>query len=286
MVTEMGNGIGRIQQKINSFKRKYYLNLLVRGVLFTLAILIAYFLTAALLEHVLWLGSGGRLLLLVLFAALVIYCGFRFFREPVSYLVSRRGLNDEQGARLIGDYFPTIKDRLLNLIQLSATSESSLARASILQKSKEFESVQFESVIRINDNKKYLKYLLVPVAIILAILVLNKAIITQSAERIVNFNQKYSPQAPFLFHVQNQSLVGFFNEDFTLQLSLEGNAIPKEAYLIIGDQHLKMETLQAGMFSYTFEKLQQPKSFQLSAAGYYSESFEITLANRPELTQL
>jgi len=282
----MGNGIERIQEKINSFKRKYYLNLLIRGILFTLSILFFYFLTAALLEHVLWLGTWGRLLILVLFFALVIYCGFRFFKDPVAFWISKRGLNDEQGARLIGNYFPTIKDRLVNLVQLSATSDSGLAQASILQKSKEFEPVQFESVIRINDNKKYLKYLLIPVGIIFIILLVNKTIITQSTTRIVNFDQHYSPQAPFLFTVQNKSLVGFFNEDFTLQLSLEGEAIPEEAYLIIGDQNLKMETVQAGMFSYTFEKLQQSKSFQVEAAGYYSESFEITLANRPELTQL
>ena len=149
----MGKDIERIQQKINSFKRKYYLNLLVRGILFTLSILFFYFLTAALLEHVLWLGTWGRLLILVLFFALVVYCGFRFFKDPITYWISKRGLDDEQGARLIGDYFPTIKDRLVNLIQLSATSDSGLAQASILQKSKEFEPVQFESVIRIDDNK-------------------------------------------------------------------------------------------------------------------------------------
>jgi hypothetical protein len=282
----MGNGIERIQQKINSFKRKYYLNLLVRGILFTLSILFFYFLTAALLEYVLWLGTWGRLLILVLFFGLIVYCGFRFFKDPVTFWISKRGLDDEQGARLIGDYFPSIKDRLVNLIQLSAENNSGLAQASIQQKSREFEPVAFESVIRIDENKKYLKYLFIPIGIILLILIFNKAIITQSATRIVNFNQQYSPQAPFNFNIQNQSLVGFFNEDFTLQLSLEGEAIPEEAYLVIGDQHLKMETVQAGRFQYTFEKLQQSKTFQIEAAGFYSKSFEINLANRPELTQL
>lgn len=282
----MESGIERIQEKINSFKRKYYLNLLVKGILFTLTILFFYFLTAALLEHVLWLGTWGRLLIVVIFFALVVYCGFRFFKDPISFWISKRGLDDEQGARLIGDYFPSIKDRLVNLVQLSTTDNSSLAQASILQKSKEFEPVEFESVIRINENKKYLTYLFIPVAIILVILLVNRVILTQSATRIVNFNQKYSPQAPFNFNIQNKSLIGFFNEDFTLQLSLEGEAVPQEAYLIIGKQQLKMETVQAGLFQYTFEKLQQSKSFQVEAAGYYSESFEITLANRPELTQL
>ncbi|HMV07762.1 MAG TPA: hypothetical protein PK325_00770 [Cyclobacteriaceae bacterium] len=282
----MANGIERIQKKIDSFKRRYYLNLLVRGILFTLSILVAYFLTAALLEYVLWLGTWGRLLILIIFFALVVYCGFKFFKDPVAYLVSKRGLNDEQGARLIGDYFPGIKDRLVNLIQLSSVSDSGLAQASILQKSKEFEPVQFESVIRINDNKKYLKYLAIPVGIVLVILFLNKTIITQSTERIVNFNQQYSPQAPFTFNIENKNLVGFFNEDFTLKISLKGEAIPEEAYLVIGNQQLKLENVEPGVFQYTFEKLQQPKSFQLSAAGYYSEGYEITLANRPELTQL
>lgn len=282
----MANGIERIQKKINSFKRRYYLNLLIRGILFTLSILVAYFLTAAVLECVLWLRTWGRLLILIIFFGLVVYCGFRFFKDPLTYLISKRGLNDEQGARLIGNYFPNIKDRLVNLIQLSAVSDSGLAQASILQKSREFEPVEFESVIRINDNRKYLKYLAIPVGIILVILLINKTIITQSATRIVNFNQQYSPQAPFNFNIQNKNLIGFFNEDFTLRLSLEGDAVPEEAYLVIGSQHLKMETLQAGLFQYTFEKLQQPKSFQLEAAGYYSGNFEITLANRPELTQL
>lgn len=282
----MGSGIEKIQHKINAFKKRYYLNLLVRGMLFTLSILVAYFLVAALLEHAFWLSTWTRLAVLLIFFAIIFYCAFRFFKDPVAFWFSKRGLNDEQGARLIGDHFPEIKDRLVNLVQLSATNNSGLAQASILQKSREFEPIAFESVIRIDQNKKYLKYLLIPVAIIALILVFNHVIITQSATRIVNFNQKFSPQAPFDFLIQNKSLTGFFNEDFTVQLSLKGNAIPQDAYLVLGSQHLKMEKLQSGIFQYTFEKLQQPRTFQVEAAGYYSESFEIELANRPELTQL
>jgi hypothetical protein len=77
----MENGIGRIQEKINSFRRKYYINLVVRGLLFTLSILVFYFLTAALLESFLWLGPVGRFLILALFFILVTYCGFPFFQR-------------------------------------------------------------------------------------------------------------------------------------------------------------------------------------------------------------
>jgi hypothetical protein len=187
---------------------------------------------------------------------------------------------------LIGSYIPSIKDRLVNLIQLSAAQESALAYASIQQKTLEFEPVSFASVIRLNQNKKHLKYLLIPVTLILVLMIFNGSVITQSTHRLVNFNQKFSPQAPFQFVVTNTSLIAFFNEDFTLKILLEGSAIPENAYLVIDGQRLKLETLEPGSFQYTFEKLQQAKSFQIEAAGFFSDSYQIVLANRPEVTQL
>jgi cobalamin biosynthesis protein CobD/CbiB len=63
----MGDGIERIQEKIQAFKRKYYLNLLVRGLLLTLSILFFYFLIAALLEYTLWFGPWMRFLIFLSF---------------------------------------------------------------------------------------------------------------------------------------------------------------------------------------------------------------------------
>lgn len=280
----MGDGIERIQEKLQTFKKKYYLNLLVRGLLLTLSILFFYFLIAALLEYAIWFGPWMRFFIFLSFLITAAYCVYRFLRNPISFWISKKGINDEQSARLIGDSIPTIKDRLVNLIQLSGTSDSGLAYASIRQKSKEFEPVPFESVIHLDQNRRYLKYLAIPVGIILVLLIFNQRIITQSTNRIVNFNQEFSPQAPFEFLVQNSSLTGFFNEDFTLTVSLEGSAVPDAAYLVIGSQNLKMENLGNGTFRYVFEKIQQPKTFQVQAAGYYSTSYEILVANRPELT--
>jgi len=281
----MGTGIERIQEKINAFKKRYYLDLLVRGSLLTLSILFFYILIATLLEHVLWLSPWARFSILVLFFVVAGYCVIRFLRSPLTFWISKKGMGDEQSAQLIGNYFPSIKDRLVNLLQLSSNHESGLAIASVQQKTKEFEPLAFDSVIHLEQNKKYLKYLAIPVGIIALLLILNESIITQSTNRIVNFNQQFSPQAPFEFTLQNESLIGFFNEDFTLTFLLDGTAVPETAYLVVGTQRLKMESAGNGFFEYTFEKIQQPISFQIEAAGYFSERYEIVLANRPELTQ-
>lgn len=223
-----------------------------------------------------------RLSILILFFGLAAYCIYRYLKEPLRFWIAKKGFNQEQSARLIGNHFPFIKDKLLNLIQLTHAKESSLAFASIQQKTTEFDPIAFESVIDLRENTKYLKYLLIPVVISGFLFVVNQSILTESTNRIVNFDQKFSPQAPFQFNVSN-SLTAFFNEDFTLHVTLKGSAIPESAYVVIGAQRLKMENLAVGSFAYTFEKIQEQKKIQIEAAGYYSASYEIKLIKRPEL---
>lgn len=282
----MGNGVEQIRQKISRFKRRYYLNLFIKGLVLTAAIVLAYFLLAVALEYAFWLGSVGRFFILITFFGVVAYCLAKFLRGPISFWLMRKGMGDEQSAHMIGDQMPDVRDKLLNLIQLANTStESVLVYASVEQKSKEFAPIQFENVIDLRENKRYFKYLAIPLGLLLTLMIINESILTQSTNRIVHFNQKFSPQAPFNFVVDSQSLLAFFNEDASVHVQLTGSAVPETAYLTVGSQRLKMETLGHGAFQYTFENLQEAKVFQIEAAGFYSDVYEITLVRRPELTQ-
>ena len=131
----MGQEVEQIQRKIKSFKRKYYLDLSVRGLILSTLILSAYFILAALLEHNLWLEPWARFVAFVCFFAIAGYCVFRFLKEPIEWWVARRGLSEEQSARIIGNRLPGVEDRLLNFIQLTHAKESGgLARASVIQR--------------------------------------------------------------------------------------------------------------------------------------------------------
>ena len=284
----MSNQTKEVEEKIAAFRKKYYLNLFLRGTILSLTLLLAYFLLASLIEYNLWLGKGIRLSLFIVFFGIVGYCLFRFLRAPLTWWLSGSGIGKEQSAKMIGQHFPTIQDRLLNFLQLSSitTNRSVLVEASLEQKALVFQSLSFDSIIDLRENKRYLKYLAIPFAVFAVLFIINQKIFTQSTDRIIHFNQEFSPQAPFRFIVQNQKLIAFPNEDFVLQVSLEGEAIPDAAYLIAGPLRLKMESMNAGAFSYLFEKLQQDFSFQIEAAGFYSNPFTIKMVNRPELLNL
>ena len=282
----MGAGAERIHEKIRSFRKKYYLNVFVRGALLSLTILISYFLIAILLEYNLWLSSWARFLIFFTFFAIAIYCLYRFLKAPFEWWLAKRGMNEEESAKVIGKHLPSVKDRLLNLIQLLGISNSSaLAYASVEQKSREFEPVSFDSFIDLNQNRKYLKYLIVPILVIAAILALNRSILTQSTSRIVHFNRHYSPKAPFQFIVGNDDLNAFYNENFTLNIKLEGAALPEHAYIVLANQRLKLDNNSPGEFSYVFENVQEAFGFQVEAAGFFSDTYEVSLLNRPELSR-
>ena len=282
----MAEGIQPVKQKIASFQKKYYLSLFIRGTLLTLTILLLYFLLAAGIEYTLWLSSGARLFLLTSFFILAGFCIYRFLREPLRFWIARQGMDDQQSARLIGNHFSSIGDRLLNLLQLASQSQTGmLAQAGIAQKAQQFSGVSFDAAINLRENARYLKLLLVPFAFFLLVLVFNTQLITQSTQRIVLFNREFSPQAPFQFIIQNTSLQAYYQEDFTLRLSLEGEAVPEAVYIVSGSQRWKMELAGAGSFSYTFEKIAHEISFQLEASGFYSSPYTISIINRPELLQ-
>ncbi|HPM28858.1 MAG TPA: hypothetical protein PLJ60_00860 [Chryseolinea sp.] len=276
-----------IKNKIRSFRRKYYFNLFVRGSILTLAILFSYFLLATLVEHNLWLSPSIRFFILFLFLIVIGWSLFRFLKEPLIWWLSKRGLTEEESAKIIGAALPSVNDRLLNLIQLSSSrNKSSLSFASIEQKSSEFKTISFDSIININYNKKYLKYLLFPAVVILALLFINKNVITKSTERLVHFNRQYSPPAPFNFVIHNETLIAFYNEAFPVNLTLKGEAMPQDVYLLIGNLRLKMLSANNNSFQYIFENIQDGFDFQLEAAGFYSDVYHVTMANRPELTGL
>src|SRR5690606_8027666 len=133
--------------------------------------------------------------------------------------------------------------------------------------------------IDLSQNRRFLRYLAVPIGALLLIFLLNQRIITDSTSRIIHFNREFTPQAPFDFIVENKNLAGFYNEDFELVVRLEGKQIPDQVYVHTGSQRYKLNDLGDNRFSHTFESLQEPMEIQLAAAGFFSPVYRVKLLN-------
>ena len=283
----MSNGLTKIDLKLAAFKRKYYLNLFVKGGLLTLLFVLLYFIVVTIIEYNLWLDGFTRLIIVILFFGSFIFCVYKFLKAPLLWIFKKKELSGEESAQIIGNHFPEISDRLLNVIQLARSSHrTDLANASIFQKMGVFESIPFETAIDLKSNTKYLKYLSIPLLLILSILLFNRNILTQSTNRIVNFNKEFTPEAPFQFQLVNKNLNAFLNEDYVVKIKVVGTSLPESVYLVTGINQLKLTKDTNGLYSYTFEKVQNDITFNLQAAGFNSPNYTISLLNRPELTAL
>ena len=274
----------KILNEITSYKRKYYLNQALRGLLFLVAILTSVYIIINTLEFSFRFGGPVRAALAFIFLSSALLTFVLYIARPLLVLTGKKkGLTDEQAARMIGNAFPTVSDRLLNLIQLMRSSSNSpLVAASIRQKTGQVANVSFTSAVRLEENKKYLKYALPPIALILALLLFRPAFFTEPTRRIVQFNREFVPEAPFAFQT-DYAPYAFKNEDFTISLALAGQAIPLEAYIINEGRKIKLNKEEDGRFSYTFNKIQSSKEVRFEAAGFSSATHQINVVERPNL---
>ncbi|MBL3654540.1 hypothetical protein JL102_00240 [Fulvivirga sp. 2943] len=196
-------------------------------------------------------------------------------------LKNEKAMSNEEAAKKIGQHFPEINDKLLNIIQLEKF-KGELVQASISQKSYLIESYQFEKAVDFKTNRSYVKYLLVPLVLLLSALIISPSFITSSSSRIIKFNKEFVPEAPFSFQLENEELIGFKNEDFSIKLNLKGEAIPENAYIVINDRIIKM-LYEKGSYTYTFNKIQNEKAFSFEAAGYNSSTYHLTVVDRPNI---
>lgn len=272
-------------EKLDSFINKHYQNLLVKGLLYFFSLSLVAFIFLSTLEHFV---NGGVTIRTVLFWSFIIINGYLFYRWvfiPVRGLL-RWGqvLSYDEAAKIIGQHFPEIDDKLLNLLQLQQLnqSQSELLEASILKRTEELSLTNFKLAIDFRKNLKYVPFLAAPIGIVLIFIISgNKNILNDGSARIIAYNEKFTPQAPFDFIINNQELKCLKGADFTLEMHFEGNRIPKDARIIIGEQSYQMKKETKSHFSFLFKNPQKTSSFYLEAQGFYSKKLTLTVLPKP-----
>ena len=272
--------------RLDAFKRKFYLSLLARGALVAGGLLLSLFLVFSLLEYFLYLPTWVRAGLLFGFVGGMVYAFVRWIWQPLAALTHlRRMLSDEQAARRVGELFPDVQDKLLNALQLRGQAqENALLAASLEQRAGQLRGVEFSRGIDIERQTKPLwKYAAVPAAVVAVLLLAYPSFFVQGTGRILNYNQKYSPPAPFRFVVENQDLTAFKGEDFSLNVTVEGDVLPNEISIQYEGKERRLTRETGNHFRYDFRQLRQNVAFQLAGAGFSSEEYALKVKQRPNL---
>jgi len=285
----VSNNYNDLLRKIDEFIRKFYLNKILRGSIYASAILLALYLLVFLSLYYLNPTAGFKTF--VFFAYLLIgifLVGFLIVKPLLAMLKLGKHLTLDEASVIIGNHFSDIKDKLLNTLQLHHLAEKNpennrLILASIDQKILELKPVPFYSAVSINDNRKYLKYLFVPLSIILLIAIIAPTILREGTNSFFKYDEYIAPEAPFSFTVLNKNLTVTQGDDLTLNVKLTGDELPAEIYVEDGKNTYKLEKENISKFNYIIKNIQNDKKLVFKGGGFSSAIFIITVKPRPEL---
>jgi hypothetical protein len=156
--------------------------------------------------------------------------------------------------------------------------------AAIDQKANALQPIPFGNAINFKSNSKYLPFAIVPIVLMLIFYVSgNNAVISQSLNRVVNFNDTFLPPAPFKFVVLNAKLQTEQNKDFMLKIKSEGSVVPENAMIYINGESYFMENSKPGEFQFKIAKPMTDVFFHVEGNAVSSEEYQLKVVAVPTI---
>ena len=279
-------------EKLDGFIRKYYKNQLLRGLIYSTGLVLLFFISVTVLEYYAHFNTAIRTVLFYSFIAVSGFIFIKYIAIPLSKLYKLGQLiTYEEAANIIGKHFTNVQDKLLNALQLQLqtsqtsdlSSHYSLLEASIDQKIKELKPVEFTSAIDLSENKKYLKFALIPVLLIAVILFSAPSIITDGTKRLVKHADYFEKESPFQFVITNKDLTTVSQQDFELKVNLTGDEVPDNVFVEVNGNEYKLQKENIVNFNYLFKNVQKNTLFHLVADGFISQEYELVALPNPVL---
>jgi len=279
-------------QRLDAFIRKYYRNQLLRGALFSLALLGSAFILLSLGEFFGRFPTAVRALLFFGYLGLSGYVLLRYIVCPLLKLYRiGKVLSYEEAALIVGRHFPEVSDKLLNALQLQQMhgaegQAEGLLGASIRQKTEALRPVRFTAAINFRENSKLARYAAVPAALIAIIVLFQSSVFTEGTRRLIEYRRQFKQEAPFRFVLYNRSLWVQSGGTLELEAGLEGKTLPEELSILLDGREINMQRRNDGRFVYRFDELRAPLEFNLSAAGFLSDPYRIETITPASLNSL
>jgi len=283
------NSFNQLIDQIDAFIRKYYKNLMLKGFLLFVGVLLLSFLVTTTLEYFGRFSTWVRAFLFFSFLFVNLSIFVWYFAIPLMKLFSfGKRINRYQAADIIGEFFPNISDRLKNTLQLKDNLESNegnieLLRASVLQRSNELNIIPFASAIDFRSNSKYVKYLLPIFVVFIVIGIAAPSLFKQGTERVFNYDKEYKAPPPFKFLLKTSELTIEEGTDLPVEVEVNGDELPNYVYMVSENGKFLMEKKSKNTFIGVIKKPKKSSAFYFEANDITSDSYQLTVFGKSSI---
>ncbi len=277
-----------IKDKLDEFIYKYYKNKIFKGLILFFTFFLILFLIVAIFEYYGEFNPSVRTILFYTSLIIIVLLISIFFINPLLKLFKlSKTISYEDASIIIGKHFPEISDKLLNIIQLKEKNNNNysleLLEASIKQKTENLKPFPFPLAINFKSNYKYLKYLLIPLFILISILTIYPSILSKSTKRIIYHNTVFEKEYLFNILIKNKKLSVVQNQDYKLNIEVIGSEIPEKLFIKINNSNIELEMNKESLlnFFYTFKNVQKDLDFIIYNEDFISKKHTLKVIPNP-----
>ena len=276
-----------IINELDKFTRRFYLNEFAKGLILFVLIGIFYFLVISCAEYFAFFPTTVRTIVFYTSIALALVAFAKYIVLPLFRMCKiGKVLSHTEAARIVTQFFPEIKDTLLNTLELAndaSLADNALAIAAINQKIASLRPIPFEAAIDFRKLFRYWKYFVALICAIVLVSVFYPRAIADGATRIVKHNEFFEKPAPFSFVLDNDTLSVIKGEDFTVSMHVEGRIVPERVNISIGGNNFLMTKKNAVSFEYVLRGCNNSITFSFNAEDVVSQQFQLQVFPLPQL---
>lgn len=279
-----------LHQNIEQFRKRYFLERLMRGILKFFILLILLFSTYTFIAYKIdtpfW-----RLSMLISNVAITLLSCFYWIGIPLyTFGFKARYMSLDMASQAIGNRIEGVNDSLLNTLQLQRMLQTQpdniLVSQSLVQRLKALNAFTFSEVIDFKKIGYFLKLALVLYFLFLISFLFWPDVFVTGTKKMVFYNREFSKPLPFEIQVLSNPLECENSKDFNLKLTTLGSSIPSDLIIDVEGEVHRMQHLASDTFQYIFSDVQKSQSFKIRYADCSSEPFYLKVWPRPQFKNI
>ena len=245
-------------------------------------------------------SRGGRTALSLLSVLLFLCAGSWMIGRPLLRLIGiLPSATEEATARFVGAYFPSIRDRLLNALQLAknAANDSTMYSAELIDESlknlaEEMQPLDLTTAVDTSHLPRYRRWLTASTAVLMLALCLFPASFSGAAYRLIHCTQEFAPPAKYFFEISpgNKEVVKGETVAVRMKITSLLPAFAQRAAAITvyrrqeGQENvdeISVKPDSSGIYHTVFQSVRSSTEYFARIADAESEHFTLTVVDRP-----
>lgn len=284
--------VASIRQRLQATTRRITLAELTFGLVLTTGVLAAVWLLSVAVEAGFWLDVTPRAVLFWTLALLAAGLFTYFLLLPALRLAGLlHGPSEEAVAARIGDRYPEVSDRLINLLHLSegrrSDAPAEMIDGAVRMLGEQVHPVAFEQVEDFSRARRAGRYATLPVLGLLVFLLAAPGTFLGASQRLLSPGVYFQRPAPFQLAVTPGSVEMAKGGTLEITVHAEGQHLPRTLVLALNnldEEHVEEVTLSpdsTGVFRHTVVNVRKSMRYQVAAAPVRTPWYTAEVTERP-----